>query len=272
MKSKLLLLALTIVVTCCAWGQYTPLPPLSETGYESFVSALKEKAKELDLPELETIANSMSYNEARRFLANPHVFAERLKNEVKPDPNSALDPVRIGIIVNLLISHLGGLTGDYKSAAKLGYSLGLYAMFVFGTIYFMPELLFMYRPAGEKIGDYHHILKITYLSLFLNFMYVMQGQTFRWMFGLGPAFSYGLSGKEKTTMGNNTDESSLEFGEDGLRRFQAGLNFQAGVLIRNAWLIYIGYTWYFTKLFSGNSDIIMNSFRLGFGYTFGGKK
>ena len=214
----------------------------------------------------------MSYDEARRFIANPHSFVEKLKNVIKPVGQVSLDGVRVGIIVNLLLNYLAGLTGDYKSVAQFGYALGLYAMFVLGSVYLMPELLYMYRPAGEELGGYKHILKVTYLTLFLNVMYMTQGQVIRWMFGGGPAFGFGLSGKDKTTSGGNTSQGSLDFGENGLRRFQAGLNLKAGMFIRNTWVIYIAYTFYFTKLFAGSSDIAMHSFQLGLGYTFGSRR
>lgn len=269
MKPKSILLAAMMIFTFSASGQYTPLPSLDQADYEKFVLVLKQKAGELALPEVEAIADNMSYEEARRFIANPHVFAEKLKNVIKPEGQASLDGVRVGIIVNFLMNYLSGLTDGYKSAAQFGYALGLYAMFVLGSVYLMPELLYMYRPAGEKYGGYsERIFRITYLTLFLNAMYMTQGQVIRWMFGGGPAFGLGLSGKQKTAGGN----TSLEFGDGGLRRFQAGFNLKAGMFIKNTWMIYIAYTYYFTKLSGGNSDIAMHSFHLGLAYTLGSRR
>lgn len=45
----------------------------------------------------------------------------------------------------------------------------------------------------------------------------------------GPSFGYGLNGKTKGENNGNKEEEDIEFGEDGLKRFDFSLAFGAGI-------------------------------------------
>ncbi len=86
----------------------------------------------------------------------------------------------------------------------------------------------------------------------------------RWLVGAGPVFGFGIAGKQKYDTGSISGENELEFGDNGLQRFQAGLTLMTGFMLKNSMLIYLTYSLFFTDLFS-NGDIRMNMFRLVLG-------
>lgn len=264
MKPKLLLLLTAMLFVFAGICQYTPLPKLDEAEYNNFITALRVQAVQQDLPELNVIADKMTYEEARRFLANPHVFAEKLEEEQKKQADNVMDAVRIGIIVSVLFNHLTNLGDGVDSSPKFGYAFGLYALFALGTVYLIPELLFTFRAAGEKTSLSKNTLRISYITLFTTLVYSVAMNTCRWLIGAGPVFAFGVAGKQKYESGGTSGELELEFGDNGLRRFQAGLTLMTGFILRNRMLVYLGYSLFFTDLFS-NGDVGMNMFRFGLG-------
>jgi hypothetical protein len=265
MKFKITFLAAAILFASVGICQYTPLPKLDETEYNKFIATLRVQAEQQDLPELNAIADKMTYDEARRFIANPQVFAEKLKEEQPKEGATILDAMKIGIIVNLLFNHLTGLPDGYKSNPKIGYAFGLYALFTLGTVYLMSELLFSYQVAGSEIENQptNTIYKISYLTLFATMVYAIQMQKCRWLLGAGPVFAFGLSGKEKWKDYSNSGENELNF-DNQLTRFQAGLTLMTGFMLSNGMLLYLSYCYLFTDVFQ-SGDVGMNLFRLGFG-------
>ncbi|MCB9055635.1 MAG: PorT family protein [Chitinophagales bacterium] len=267
MNLKLLLLAGLMAISATVFSQYTPLPGLDKEGYDNFVAGLKVEADKQDLPELKEIAENMTYDKARRFLANPQVFTEKLRKKAKEDGDQKIEAVRIGLIVSILLNHFTNLGSSWNSSPRLGFALGMYAMFTFGNLYFLGELLFAYRSAGEKYSAISHILTISYITLFANLVYAIQMQNMKWLIGIGPVFALGIFGKEKYKDGSMTDEQDVEWGSGGLRRFQVGINILTGFMFARGMLVYLSYTPFISKLFdSAASDIRMNMFKLFLGF------
>ncbi len=267
MKSLSVLLAGLLMFAFSAMGQYTPLPALDEAKYERFVAALRLEADQQNLPELREIADEMDYQEARRFLANPQVFADKLKNKTNQHADRAISAVRLGLIVAILLNHFTNLDEDWESSPRVGYALGLYAMFALGNLYFLTELLYTYRSAGEELAalDYKQYINLSFITLYTALLYAIQLEAIKWFIGAGPLLSIGISGKEKFEDGNNSFENDVEWGDGGIRRFQAGISLVTGFLLSRGMMLYLSYSFYFTKLFDGNSDYRMNMLKLAWG-------
>lgn len=268
---KLLSVFVIIALAFCfsAGAQYTPLPQLDETKYENFVAALRIEAEKQDMPELKEVAEKMTYDEARRFMANPQVFADKLKQETKgPEAENDINNVRLGLIVCLLLNHFTNLSDDWKSSPRIGYALGLYAMFTLGSIYVLTELLYTYRVAGEKLSslNYSQVLRLSFITLFATLVYAIQLENIRWLIGIGPVFAVGIGGKEVFKDDDTSIENDVEWGDGGLRRFQAGLTVMTGIMLSRGILLYLSYSLFFTKLFDGDSDYRMNMFRFAFAF------
>lgn len=264
MKTFSALVIALMAFSFSSMGQYTPLPKLDEEKYQNLVASLRTEADHQSLFELREIADNMTYNEARCFLAYPHEFVTKLKNKTKAPEEKTIDPVRLGIIIAILMNHLTNL-GDWESSPKIGYALGMYAMFTLGNLYFLTELLYTYRSAGEKLDDYSHTISLSYITLFTTMMYAIQMQTMKWLIGAGPVFGFGIGGKEKNESGSSSSESDAVWGDDGFRRFQAGLTLATGLMFARGMMIYLTYSLFFTRLYSGDSDVRMNMFRLALG-------
>ena len=252
MKSGFLLLVSILFFQLASKGQYTPLPPMDKAAYENFIQYLKNTAEEQDIPELATLADSMNYEEARRFLQAPQSFESRLKEkpqaEEKPKPNLP----KLGIVMNLLLDYLSNLGGSGRETdIKAGYAFGLYAMFRLGEIYIMPELLYMHRVGKLNYDQYSNsVIKLNYLTLIATLLHVFNTGNPRWYLGLGPIFSLGLSGKEELTTNGQTNKFDLEFGDNGIRQFHSGIAFRAGLIFSNSMMSYVGYNLMFTKVYS----------------------
>jgi hypothetical protein len=260
--STLFIAVLAFSIT--AIGQYTPLPPLDEVKYQHFVTSLRTEADNQGLFELWEVADNMTYNEARYFLAYPHEFVKKLKEKGGSAEEKTIDPVRLGIIIAVLMNHLTNL-GDWESSPKIGYALGMYAMFTLGNVYFLTELLYTYRSAGEKSSSYSHTISLSYITVFATMMYAIQMQTIRWLIGAGPVFGFGIGGKEKNESGSSGSESDAVWGDDGFSRFQAGLTLATGFMFARGMMVYLTYSLFFTRLYSNDSDVRMNMFRLALG-------
>ncbi len=264
MKSKLLALAILVCLSFTAESQYTPLPHLDQQEYDQFIAMLRTQAAEQQLPELNKIADKMDYDEARRFMLNPHLFADKLKKEhAADDDKPSLDAFRTGLVVNFFLSYISNLDNNAKAAVQFGYALGMYAMLEVAKVYLLAELLYMYRPAGIEFGSSSEtLIKVSYIGLITSMLYALPAQNVKWYLGLGPVLSFGLAGREKNTFGNQTNEEDLEFGEDGLNRLQFGICFRVGLMLANSMMLHAGYNLVLSKLFH-NSDWRLNSFIFG---------
>lgn len=276
MKSKFVFFAICLLFSSYSFGQYTPLPQLDKSDYNQFVETLRTQAVEQDMPELVEVADKMTYDEARRFMANPYVFAEKLKNEVKPDGTRKIDEFRVGLIVNLLFNLFSGYGDSWNNLTRMSFALGLYAMYSLGSIYIMSEFLYMYRIGGQEYGQgtnvFKQLYKISYLTLFVTVLYAVQLESMQLFLGLGPLLAFAISGKVHETDNGVTTKEDLEIGENGLSGIQTGLNFYVGLAISKAVMIYAAYNMFFHYLFKNGPDFRMNMFRIGVAIAFGNSK
>lgn len=115
----------------------------------------------------------------------------------------------------------------------------------------------------EELGN-NGKLDLMYLEIPVNFVYsIATGNSGNLFLGAGPYAGLGLSAKAKT--GNV--KVDIGFGDDGLKRFDAGVNFLAGYRLSNGFLINGGYGLGFVDMVGVDGGSLKNRvFSLGIGY------
>jgi len=115
----------------------------------------------------------------------------------------------------------------------------------------------------EEFGN-NGKLDLMYLELPVNFVYsIPTGNSGNVFIGAGPYAGLGLSAKAKT--GNV--KVDVGFGDDGFKRFDAGLNFLAGYRLSNGFLINGGYGLGLLDIVGANGASVKNRvFSIGLGY------
>jgi hypothetical protein len=127
-------------------------------------------------------------------------------------------------------------------------------MYTIANFILHPELLFMVRSYGEKQGSATTITRFTQLALAFTVLYAIQASSLRFVFGISPILAYALSGKY---IYDNDEKESVNFdGQNGANRlgFSLGINF--GILLQNAIMIRLMYSFGLTKIYK-NSDPAM---------------
>ena len=251
MKTGFLLLLSMLIFAGFTQAQYTPLPPLDRSRFEGFISYLRVTAVEKDLPELAVLADSMNYEDARQFMLTPDAFIQKLNSPAIDEKKSEADPTRIGLVINMLADYLSNLgSNGWETDFKLGYAIGVYAMFRIGEVYLMPELLYMHRVGKLEYDQYSNsIIQLNYITLVTTLLYAFNTGQPRWYIGLGPIGAVGLSGKEELTTNGQTNKFDLEFDDNGIVRWSWGINFRAGLIFRNSMMTYVGYNLMLSKVY-----------------------
>jgi hypothetical protein len=250
MRTGFLLLLSIFFFAGMAQAQYAPLPPLDKKKFDGFVSYLKEASVEHQLPELANLADSMNYEDARQFMLTPEACIQKLR-AVAVEKKEVADPTRLGLVINLLADYLSNL-GDngWETEFKIGYAIGVYAMFRVGEVYLMPELLYMHRVGKLEYDQYSNsVIQLNYITLVTTLLYAFNTGQPRWYIGLGPIVSVGLSGKEELTNNGQTRKFDLEFDDNGIERWSWGIGFRAGLIFRNSMMTYLGYNLMLSKVY-----------------------
>src|SRR5690606_31118180 len=122
---------------------------------------------------------------------------------------------------------------------------------------------------GVSVNDFEELgndgkLDLMYLEIPVNFVYsIHTGNSGNVFLGAGPYAGLGLSAKAKT--GNV--KVDVGFGDDGFKRFDAGLNFLAGYRLSNGFLINGGYGLGLVDMIGADGGSLKNRvFSLGIGY------
>ena len=104
-------------------------------------------------------------------------------------------------------------TGDLDLNAKVGFKLGGGFEYAFDDTWSLQPSLFLTTKGAKKDGN---SINAMYLEL-----PVMAAARFN--VNAGPYFACGVAGKIKKDLGNNTERKYDTFGDDALKRFDAGL-------------------------------------------------
>lgn len=163
-----------------------------------------------------------------------------------------------------------GVTSDSKAGFMAGVILdvGIDPHFSF-----QPQLNFVQKGGILKADDGANSGKVTttlnYLELPLNFLYKAPTSGGNFFVGLGPALSYGLSGKHKIEVNGQTEKEDVSFGsgaDDDLKRFDLGINGLIGYHFNPGLFLSVNYDQGLLNLNNSSGDSYRNHF---FGFTLG---
>jgi hypothetical protein len=141
------------------------------------------------------------------------------------------------------------------------------------TKYFavQPTLLFSIR--GGKVRDIDSTINASLMNIELpiSFLYLYK----QLLFGAGPNFCYGLSGKLKSNGMKRDAYDASESHERTLKRFEFGGNFMIGYTFKKGVFITANFLPGFTNIYKGDDSATIDvkartrSFGISVGYSFG---
>jgi len=107
---------------------------------------------------------------------------------------------------------------------------------------------------------------LMYLEVPVNAVYYIPAGAGDVFIGAGPYAAYGISGKTKT----GDVKNDVEWGDDGLKRFDAGINTMLGYKLANGFLLNAGYSFGLVDMSGsdGNGSVKNNVLSFGGGFQF----
>jgi hypothetical protein len=146
---------------------------------------------------------------------------------------------------------------------------------------FQPAVNFVQKGTKDEFteGDFKETIKLSVncIEMPLNFLYNSNGDKGNYFIGVGPSFSFSLSGKLKYDNGTDSESENLTFGngeEDALKAFDFGANFMTGYCFKNGLQVSANYNAGLTNLVPGGSDngtVKSHYFGIKLGYLLKGK-
>lgn len=158
--------------------------------------------------------------------------------------------------------------------SRIGFTAGIVAAIPISSNFsFMPALNYVQKGFLENMEDDDKIeATLNYLELPLNFVYNRDG----FFIGAGPALSFGLSGKGKSTFNGETNEEEIDFGsaDDELKATEFSANFLTGYQFKNGFLVSLNYNLGLSNVWNGEDGGKLTNRYFGFriGYMFMKKK
>jgi hypothetical protein len=160
---------------------------------------------------------------------------------------------------------------------KLGITAGLFVDVPLSSNFsFQPALNLVQKGGSLKLESLSDKMTLNYLEVPLNFIY-NTAATHGFFIGAGPAMAFGLSGKDKTTDGTESENDKIKFGsgEDEVKRFEFSANVISGYRFNQGFMFSANYDFGFTNLANADSeDGTMKSsyFSVKIGWVLPGKK
>ncbi|MDF2514925.1 MAG: PorT family protein [Sphingobacterium sp.] len=125
------------------------------------------------------------------------------------------------------------------SAAANFYLTGYADIPIAPSVAFQPGLSLQGKGVKLDMGALgHEKINLLYLEIPVNMVYYINAGSGKAFIGAGPYAAIGLSGRDKL-LGEKQD---VEWGDDGLKRFDAGINTMLGYKMANGFLINVGYS------------------------------
>ena len=159
---------------------------------------------------------------------------------------------------------MSNLTGDVDTDMKIGFNVGVGAEYAFTEMWSVqPSLMFTskgYKADGVKCNPMYLELPILAAARFA----IADNQNI--VVKAGPYFAFGVAGKYKY---DGVDEKDDVFGDDGWKRFDAGLGVGVAYEI-NKFFIDLSGEFGLTKIADGDGAPKNMNFSIGVGYKFGG--
>lgn len=121
---------------------------------------------------------------------------------------------------------------------------------------FQPALSFLQKGMANSDNGNSSTMRLNYLELPLNFLYKAPGTKGHFVIGLGPSFSYGLSGTVSATYNGQSGSSNVHFGnsEEDFKAFEISGNILAGYEWKSGFFMQVNYNMGFSNLFPYDSQ------------------
>lgn len=203
---------------------------------------------------------NLTYEEAKELIDKK---LEEINNEELNNLYAQASPeklVQIGIALYLMMGMWGNLPSGFESEAEFGGGFGFFVMYTLASFILMPELSLTWVRLGEKgtSGGFSTVYTLTYLTLALTTMYLIDAGSLQLVVGLSPLFAYALGGKVKDDDGNKYD---IQFGDNEAKRLYIAMGVLFGVMFQNSMIVRLQYNFGLTKFFHG-ADPRINAFAL----------
>lgn len=177
-----------------------------------------------------------------------------------------------GIKAGLNFSKLQASAGDLSvsSDASTNFYISAYADAPLSKeISFQPGVSLQAKGGKGALidgGTETGTVNLMYIEVPLNFVYYIPAGPGKVFLGAGPYAAIGISSKVKV----DKVSVNIGFGDEGLKRFDAGANFLAGYKFENGFLFNGGYSLGLTNMAneSGEASLKNRMFSFGIGYQF----
>lgn len=171
--------------------------------------------------------------------------------------------VRAGMNISSAHMKAGGFTEN--SDSKIGFHVGAVLDWqILDAFYIQPGL--QYSLKGMKWDDADLKSNASYIELpiLASYRFYLGGENTKLHVNAGPYLAMGIAGKSKDT---DTGEKWDTFGDDGLKRFDVGLQFGVGVSFSK---FYVGGSYQLGLMNIGRDDIKYKNrnWMITLGYTF----
>ncbi|MER3499345.1 MAG: hypothetical protein C4308_12295 [Chitinophagaceae bacterium] len=160
-----------------------------------------------------------------------------------------------------------------KSDTRTGFTVGVFLDYMYNKIFsFQPGISFVQKGAKGEAGGYGYENTLNYVELPLNFIArVKAGKKHKFLFGAGPWFAMGLSGKSKLTKNGSSKTSDIYFGTDNskndYRKFDLGGNVLGGIQLANGFFLSGNLNFGLNNInFKDNKKLINNYYGIKIGY------
>lgn len=171
-------------------------------------------------------------------------------------------------------------TGVLNTSGTLaGFSAGVVGDIPVGSKFsFQPALSFLQKGQSNSVEGIDFSMRLNYLELPLNFIYRAPGTNGHFIIGLGPTFSYGLSGTVTVTDNGVKSSGDVHFGnsQEDYKPFEMGADILAGYEWKSGFFMQAVFNMGFSNLFPSDPqfpndpEYLKNSYvGLKFGYFLG---
>lgn len=186
---------------------------------------------------------------------------------------------RLGFNAGVAIANYDSKTGSETTTAKskTGFTAGILVDVPMGTHFsFQPAVNFVQKGTKDDTTIdgviYNAQMNVNNIEVPLNFLYNTRGSSGDFFAGLGPSFTYALSGTSKVTGGGNSASTDLHFGSganDDMKTIDFGANFTAGYCFKGGLLLSANYNAGLSNLLpqaSGGDKLSSHYFGIKLGY------
>lgn len=172
--------------------------------------------------------------------------------------------LKYGVVTGVNISNFSSSAVDSKTGFHVGVRAEMPLIQVANNVYLDAMVLISSKGAKADWGDLGNTkINPTYLEIPIHVGYKHRIADNASVFGsVGPYFAFGLFGKQKGTVLDYDDNMNLVertesydlFGDNGMKRFDFGLGFNAGVELKQKYRISIAYDFGLTEIYKDSSE------------------